>query len=141
MPGKRKVAREQREAALRLAVNGPPPLFTGDAIAYFEDVLSGKISASEGQRMAAADKLLPIHMKLREQRLAIEAEQRREAMRQAWHEAEAQKNRERQQAVETERAAWLRKAKADCSPEEWAHIASLSSEELDAWRRECPFKD
>jgi ribulose kinase len=80
-------------------------------------------------------------MKLREQKLAIEAEQRREAMRQAWHEAEAQKNRERQQAVETERAAWLRKAKADCSPEEWAHIASLSSEELDAWRRECPFKD
>jgi hypothetical protein len=84
LPGKRKVAAEQREAALRLAVNGPPPLFEGDAVDYYRRVLSGEIPVSEQQRMLAADKLLPIDMKIREQKLAAEAELIQAARVKAW---------------------------------------------------------
>ena len=88
MPGKRKVKAEQREAALRLAVNGPPPLFEGDSVDYYRRVLSGEIPVSEQQRMLAADKLLPIDMKLREQKLAAEAELIQAARVKAWTSAQ-----------------------------------------------------
>ena len=41
--GKRRAHKERREAEKRIAINGPPPLFEGDSIDYYRDVLSGEI--------------------------------------------------------------------------------------------------